>query len=412
MAALPAPDGKTGWPWTNEAADIEPLVGLAWPRITIVTPSYNQGPFLEETLRSVLLQGYPNLEYFVMDGGSQDDSAAIIQKYAPWLSGWVSEPDSGQSHAIMKGFDRATGTILAWLNSDDLYEPGTLAAIGQHFLDHPATVLTYGDARHVDRDGVQRTDRPCARPYDRRWLLEQSNLIPQPSAFFTASAYRKSGGLDEGLHYTMDLDLWLRLGDLGPAEFLPRVLSRMRIYPEAKFQAGGRRMHAELSRVLQRYGGQGLHAAVRNQLARTQLSAAFAAIEQQQFDSAQAELAYLFENAPEWQGDTHRLARAIADYAWRLNLNEQVSATVFVQQVSAHLPPEAGPADRVKSQALGLLLEALAFHQFGRGQFAAARSYARQAMQQDRRQLRNRGLWSIIARSFVTRRAPIVPRRH
>ena len=119
----PPPPGRTGWPWTVASPAVPETApgGAPWPRITIVTPSFNQGQFLEETIRSVLLQGYPNLEYIIIDGGSNDNSIEIINRYKNWISYWISEKDRGQAHAINKGIDRSTGEVLAWLNSDDVY---------------------------------------------------------------------------------------------------------------------------------------------------------------------------------------------------------------------------------------------------------------------------------------------------
>jgi glycosyltransferase involved in cell wall biosynthesis len=408
VTSLPVPPaGKTGWPWTKDSAPAPTQAGLPWPRITVVTPSFNQGQYLEETIRSVLLQGYPNLEYWVIDGGSTDQSLAVIQKYAPWLSGWVSEADQGQAHAIAKGFARATGTIFAWLNSDDLYEPGALATIGQHFLENPAAVLIYGGALLVNAEGSPRRERALARPYDRRWLLEHSNLLPQPTAFFRAEAYRTVGGLDETLHYVMDWDLWLNLGDAGRAQFIPQHLARMRIYPEAKFQSGGRRIHAELRQVIRRHGGQGLPSEILKDLQKDHLALALAAYHAGRHADGQAELAYVLENVPAWRGDTRRLAKAIADYGWRLFLDEEASPMRFARQACTHLPPEAGPPELVQQQALGLLLEAFAIYHYQARQGRAARQNAVQAMLTDHSQLRNRGLWSMVARSYFLRRAPV-----
>ena len=127
----PPPSGKAGWPWTEEGPPIPDASAerQQWPRVSIVTPSYNQGRFLEETIRSVLLQGYPDFEYFIIDGGSADESLEIIRRYEPWLTYWTSEPDRGQSDAINKGWARATGDVVTYLNSDDCYLTGAVAKV-------------------------------------------------------------------------------------------------------------------------------------------------------------------------------------------------------------------------------------------------------------------------------------------
>src|ERR1700750_2702693 len=128
----PPPPGKTGWPWTEAGRSVEDFADHShWPRITIITPSYNQGHFLEETMRSVLLQGYPDLEYLVIDGGSTDNSVALIRKYEAWLAYWTSEADRGQAHAINKGLERVTGSLWGWINSDDLLNQNSLALVGK-----------------------------------------------------------------------------------------------------------------------------------------------------------------------------------------------------------------------------------------------------------------------------------------
>ncbi|GAI34604.1 unnamed protein product, partial [marine sediment metagenome] len=157
----PPPAGKTGWPWIEESPQLPDTLpdGSLWPRVSIITPSYNQGQFIEETIRSVLLQGYANLEYIIMDGGSTDDSVEIIRKYEPWLTYWVSEPDRGQAHAIDKGFARSTGEILAWLNSDDTYLPGAIAKSVRLLNDDPNAEAICGGELQIDSQGIVIAER-------------------------------------------------------------------------------------------------------------------------------------------------------------------------------------------------------------------------------------------------------------
>lgn len=202
------------------------------PRITIVTPSYQQAPFLERTIRSVLDQGYPNLEYFVHDGGSTDGSVEIIERYAAQLSAWRSGPDGGQSDAILSGWERATGDVVAWLNSDDFLLPGTLDFIGNTFANRPDETFVYGQVELVDTAG-----RPLGRigePFRRRTLLFSRNVVPQPAAFVRRSALVQAGSLDRDLHFAMDLDLWLRLAQIRAPVYVDRPLAGATVHAEAK----------------------------------------------------------------------------------------------------------------------------------------------------------------------------------
>lgn len=184
--------------------------GRIWPKVSIITPNYNSGRFIEETIRSVLFQGYPNLEYIVIDGGSSDDSVKIIKKYEPWISYWISEKDSGQSEAINKGLARATGELVAYLNSDDLYLPGTLCGIANIFCTKPDTNWIVGGCLigNSPRDAVLNTPLiPCPA-----WkCLTRQYFIPQPSVFLKAICLKKYGFFDDQLHYCMDYDYWCRL---------------------------------------------------------------------------------------------------------------------------------------------------------------------------------------------------------
>ena len=204
-----------------------------YPKITLVTCSYNQGQFLEETIQSVLAQEYPNLEYIVIDGGSTDDSVAIIQRYEKHLAYWISEADRGQSDALCKGFDRGTGEIFGWLCSDDLLEPGALLEVGRLFSKREDLDVVFGDTIFIDAKGdVTRHYRTL--PFRRWLLLNTSNYIPQPSTFWRAKIYRQAGGLDISRHVSMDPEMFLRFSEFTHLHHVRRYWSRMRLYPEAK----------------------------------------------------------------------------------------------------------------------------------------------------------------------------------
>lgn len=208
------PPYKTGWPW-NEApqySDFRVNEKLL-PKITIVTPSFNQSQFLEETIRSVLLQGYPNLEYIIIDGGSTDGSVEIIKKYEPWLSYWISEKDRGQSHAINKGLSQSTSEIIAYINSDDYYMPGTLIYVGSHYQLHPFKLLA-GDCLYVDEKSrtinTARGRLSSLVEFLDLATYETSPGITQPGVFWSRDVYQAIGDFREDLYYNMDYEYWLR----------------------------------------------------------------------------------------------------------------------------------------------------------------------------------------------------------
>lgn len=203
------------------------------PRISVVTPSFNQGAFLEDAIKSVMDQGYPNLEYIVMDGGSTDGSVEIIQRHAPHLAYWGSEPDDGQAAAIREGFERSTGEILCWLNSDDMFMPGALLRVGRHFRNHPDARWIYGDSVVVGPSGEPR-DLLVSIDFDYDILLYYIDYIAQPASFWRRELYAEAGGLDVSFRCGMDADLWLRMGRLAPAKHLPVPLAIVRDHPEMK----------------------------------------------------------------------------------------------------------------------------------------------------------------------------------
>ena len=241
LSELPLPPaGKAGWPWTEENPQLSDSMpdGSPWPRVSIVTSSYNQARFIEETIRSVLLQGYPNLEYIVIDGGSTDGSVGIIRRYEPWLTYWVSEPDGGQSDALQKGFQRATGSIVAWINSDDWYLPGILPERVVELIQDPELVLVYGDCHRVDEAG-ERINTWRTGPLTVSSLLMDGNQIPQQSTFIRAAALAAIGGIDRSLHYVMDFALWLRLSLVGALKYVPGPVANFRKHQGSKGVAAG-----------------------------------------------------------------------------------------------------------------------------------------------------------------------------
>ncbi|MBX3005360.1 MAG: glycosyltransferase [Anaerolineales bacterium] len=202
------------------------------PLVSIITPSYNQAAFLEDTLRSVFAQGYPNLEYIVVDGGSTDGSVEIIKKYADKLAWWVSEPDAGQADAINKGLARANGEIVAWLNSDDLYRPGAIQQAVSTLHQQPDAGLVYADL-----DSVDRTGRVFNTIHYRQFSLLDLlsfEIIGQPTVFMRRAVLQQAGVLDAEYRYLLDHQLWLRMFQLAPAVYVPRVWAAARHHASAK----------------------------------------------------------------------------------------------------------------------------------------------------------------------------------
>ena len=224
-------------------------------RITVVTPSFNQVAFLEQTIRSVLEQGVEDLEYFVVDGGSTDGSVDILRRYANRLAWWVSEPDRGQTDAINRGFARATGDVLAWLNSDDTYEPGALRE-AVDFLERNRDVgLVYGDANFIDEAG-RVIGRFNARPTDYDRLMRGAVYIPQQAAFFRRSLWEQVGPLDTDFYFAMDYDLWVRLSKVSRLHYLPGYIwANFRLHRAAKTIADDPRCWPEMLKVHRREGG-------------------------------------------------------------------------------------------------------------------------------------------------------------
>ena len=226
-----------------------------WPKISIITPSFNQGIYLDDCIQSILGQDYPNLEYFIIDGGSKDQSIRIIKKYEEQLSGWVSEPDQGQSDAINKGIKSASGDLIAWLNADDYYLPGALQTIAATYLQHPEAPFFFGDGLRVDEKKSQSRQffQTGIVSFDRTALIFGLNYILQPATFIRRASLEKIGYLDVNLHYAMDTDLWLRLSLEAEPVPVQAVLAVSREHGSTKTATGSFKRLEELRQVAEKH---------------------------------------------------------------------------------------------------------------------------------------------------------------
>ena len=246
----PPPPGRVGWPWTEGTPSLPATAqaGRPWPSISIVTPSFNQGAYLEETIRSILLQGYPNLEYIIVDGGSTDESVAIIKKYEPWLTLWVSEPDQGQPQAINKGLARCTGEIFQWINSDDYLLAGSLGKVAEALEDADAVA---GVVINFDETGIRETLVPGELDAVKLIFAESSTRWHQPGLWLRRQGVIACGGIDDSYHYSLDWDLTIRyLGRFNRVNRLPDVLVHFRLHPESKTVSNWERFMQERYRIL------------------------------------------------------------------------------------------------------------------------------------------------------------------
>jgi len=235
VSDLPAPPpGRTGWPWTV-GSEVRPWTeATSLPTVTIVTPSFNQGAYIEETIRSVLLQDYPNLEFMVLDGGSSDETLSIIEKYKDWISVWRSEPDDGQTAAIAEGFALASGTILNWLNSDDSLLPNALHAIAEMYNLAPEADVFTGVRLQMTRDGFSFYAQLTWTEEWHNYLMGRADF-PQEVTFFTRAAYDRAGGVDRSYSFMFDVVLFNEILQVATVIACTRMpLGCFRVYPEMK----------------------------------------------------------------------------------------------------------------------------------------------------------------------------------
>jgi glycosyltransferase involved in cell wall biosynthesis len=223
--------------------------------ISIITPSYNQAAYLEQTIQSVINQNYPAIEYIIIDGGSTDDSVEVIQKYSSHFAYWVSEKDRGQSDAINKGLKLATGDIVCWLNSDDLFEPNTLNTIAQFFNKNTDAKFIYGDGLIFHENGKKR-DFHCRPGKVNKEMLSRCDPLQQPSTFWRRKIHNEIGFIDESLGFTMDWDFFMRIALKYEMHYLPITFSRYRIHDAHKTGVGGERRSKEILNFIEKYGDQ------------------------------------------------------------------------------------------------------------------------------------------------------------
>lgn len=251
----PPPPGKKRWPWIENSYDMvsEDVYDTTLPKISIVTPSFNQHKYIEETIRSVLLQGYPDLEYIIVDGGSTDKSVDIIKKYAKYLKYWVSEKDKGQSDAINKGIQKATGEIVGWLNSDDMYFPGALVAMGKAFQKYPDADLIYGAGAKTDERG-NIIKKVVARPFEKK-RIKRLLFFLQPSMLFKRDIFLKLGGLNIESHYVMDWELLLEMAQVGKIYSINNPVGMLRRHEGTKTGIPKWNIAREIAGVGRKYNG-------------------------------------------------------------------------------------------------------------------------------------------------------------
>lgn len=234
---LPPPlSSQTGWPFdrSTTAVEISAEELAVLPTISIITPSYQQGEYIEQTIRSILLQGYPKLEYIIMDGGSSDQTVEVIRHYADFIDYWQSEKDKGQSDAIHRGWSRATGTLVAWLNSDDWYLEGTLLKVGRAFVAHGEPAWMIGCVHNFRSGKFETVITPG--PMDLVEMMGGKNYCwHQPGMFWTRALIQEMGPLREDLHLGFDHEYFLRILQKGyQPVFLPDMLTAFRIHGDAK----------------------------------------------------------------------------------------------------------------------------------------------------------------------------------
>ena len=250
--------GKNGWPWVKKASeyayvDQRKHFDGPWPKISIVTPSFNQADYIEETILSIIFQDYPNLEFIVIDGGSIDGSIDTIDKYESSIDYWISEPDRGSGDAIAKGFNRATGDIFVWLNTDDLLLPGALHTVARKFMISPSTDWIIGEAIEIDSESGLL--RPWFSPQIHySTLLFSGCWFHQPASFWRRSIYNKVEGFDSTFQFAYDYDLFLRMAAITRPVMIRQFLAAFRFHSKSKTMTMPHVCRSDMAILQERHG--------------------------------------------------------------------------------------------------------------------------------------------------------------